>query len=447
MQKVIDRAQTALTRVLMALLVLVMLVLCARMFTQHVLVNRLSMDNGLTRFVLGGAAARADQAEDTPAAPQPVGTGPLAPFQALRKLQYDTAQAARRVTAVVEEHATQGLPYRSQLVAAANAYEDKIRWNLARTSDYNSAVELEAGYLTDFSLWVDVSNNFWHAADFKNYLNARQTPLLFVQLPGKVSRDDKEVNNVVDFYNNNADRLVAGMRNYGVNVLDLREHITATGADYQALFFNTDHHWRPETGLWAAGIIAEELQYNFYQEIDASLLKPENFRKDVYQRWFMGSQGMKLTEARAVPDDISLIYPTFPVNMTIRIPSIGLEQTGGFEVVYDMTQMQEDGRPYNDLAYGAYLHSGTANHPFVQILNHSVPDRGNRILMIGDSFATTLMPFLALDTERLDLVDLRHYEGSLHALIEEQQYTMVVIAYSEIHQYEAVSGKSMYDFR
>lgn len=448
MQKAIDRAQRILTRLMMAVLVVMMLALAARMFTQHVLVSRLAMDNAFTRLVLGSGAARADSpAQTAQAAPPPTGTGPMAPFQALRRLQYAASQAARQVTSVVEEHATKGLPFRGALVTAANEYEDQINWNLARISDYNSAVEVEQGYLTDFDAWTDVSGNFWHVADFKNFLTPMRIPLLFVQLPGKIGIHDTELNNVVDFYNNNADRLLEGMKNYGVQTLDLRQHISATGRDYQTLFFNTDHHWRPETGLWAAGVIAEELQYNFYQELDAALLNPENFRSEVYPRWFMGSQGMKLTEARAVPDDIALLYPTFPVEMTLRIPEIGLETTGGFDIIYDMTQVERNGRPYNDLAYGAYLHSGTANHPFVQILNHSVPQNGNRILMLGDSYATTLMPFLALDIERVDLVDLRHYEGSLRALIQQEQYTMVVIAYSEIHQVELNSGKSMYDFR
>lgn len=445
MRTLIQHAQKLLTRLLMAVLVLVMLVIVARMFTQHVLVNRLAMDNTLTRTILGSQAEaqRADQ-QAAPAAPAPAqGPGLIGK---LRTLQYEVSQSAGRITAVIDDHANQRLPYRAALVEAANEYEDQINWNLAGINEYNSAVDQEDGYLTTYSNWIDVWENAHQVALFRDTLIPQGIPLLFVQYPNKISKDDTVLNNVVDFYNSNADRLLEGLRHYGVDVLDLRQQITAQGKDYQALFYDTDHHWRPETGLWAAGAIARSLRDDYGIAYDLQLLEPSRFTTTTYERWFLGSQGKKLTLARAVPDDFTLLTPEYPVDWTLKIPSIGLDERGGFDIIYDMSQVEPKDL-YGKDPYGAYMHAGRDDQALMQFRNYLVPFQNQRILLIGDSFSNTMFPFLALGAEHIDKVDLRHYEGSLPELISSSQYTMVVIAYSSLFQVELNSGKSMYDFR
>lgn len=443
MRAAIQFAQKLLTRLLIAGLIFMMSIIMIRMFTQHVLVNRYAMDNAFTRLVLSNSEAgtRGDQT----AAPQPpaAGNGIAGRYLAL---QYRASQAAERYTHVIDEHANHQLPYRARLVEAANTYESRIGWNLAGAAEYNNAVDMEEGYLVNFSPWTDVYGNAWHVADFKGYLDTLGIPLLFVQLPGKIDIHDTEMNEVVDFYNSNADRLIDVMQKYGVDVLDLRRNIEVRGHEYQALFFNTDHHWRPETGLWAARTIAEELKKNYGLAVDPSLLADDNFRKDIFERWFLGSLGKKLTLARAVPDDFTLLYPTFPVDWTLRIPSLEMDQRGGFDIIYDYAQVEPKDL-YNKDPYGAYMHSSGTDHGFVQIENHAVPAEGSHVLMLGDSFSNTILPFLGLEMERIDKVDLRNYTGSLRDMIEQNQYSMVVIAYSSLFQVELNTGTSMYDFR
>lgn len=443
MQKPQGRMLTLLTRLLILVLVLFMLAVFLRMFTQHVLIVRLGMDNRFTRFVMLDTASILPDKQDEPTVNLEAG-GLVGKWN---RLQHAADTAAHSGRSQLEAYAKQRLPFRPALVQAANQYEKLIGWNLARAEEYNNAVDWDHGYLTNFVTWLDVSSNAWHTAAFKDHLNTLGIPLLFVQLPGKISIHDTEVNGLLDFYNDNADRLLGTMNGYGVDTLDLRQHITAQGKDYQALFFNTDHHWRPETGLWAARVIAEHLKARNMPNLEPERLARERFRSELYPRWFLGSQGRKLTVARAVPDDFTLLFPKEPVEWTLTIPDLEMEQQGGFDIIYDMRQVEQAGRPYNVEAYGAYLHSAEKNHAYVRIDNPAMVAGGQRVLLLGDSFSTPLMPFLAMLVGRVDLVDLRHYTDSLEQLIYTQPYTAVVMAYSDLYQVEHVTHTSMYDFR
>ena len=292
---------------------------------------------------------------------------------------------------------------------------------------------------------VNVWGNAESVAAFGQSLEERGH-LLFVQLPHKVSRQHKEINGVVDFYNVNADELVLGLRDRGVHALDLRDYAPEKRADYQALFYNTDHHWRAETALWAAGLIAEELNGAFGLSIDHSLYDPANYRVERYERSFLGSFGQKVTLARATPDDFALLYPAFDVDLRLQIPEIDLDAAGGFDIIFDLTPLQVED-PYMRETYGAYLHSAGNQHAFIRLVNNAATEGAKKVLVLGDSFCAVLVPYLALGFRHLDLVDLRHYPDSLQDLISQEGYDLVLLPYASLYEAEHNTGKSMYDFR
>lgn len=456
----IEKGHALLARLLMLVLVVFMLLIGLRFGTRYILINRLGMDNAFTRLVMwdnwglsqpgrvGGEVIEVtDWEERYPfSVPAAQATRWAHRFRWIDELQGWMKNRVGRVSAVIDLYANQHLMFRRHIVENANRYEQLIGWNLAGYSEYNNVVDYGEHYLTTFSSWVNVNGNVAAVGDLHDLLNSQGIPLLFVQLPNKISRQDGSFNDVVDFYNDNANRLVEGIRGRGAQALDLRDNAEEQYQEnYHALFFNTDHHWLPQTGLWAAGEIARVLNESFGYEIDLDLMKPDHFLYTVYKDWFLGSLGKKLTLARAVPDDFTLLTPNYPVDWTLHIPFIGLNERGGFNIIYDMS-MVEPKDLYNKDPYGAYMHSGVDNGGFIQIRNHLVPER-DRVLLISDSFSNAMLPFLALGVQSIDNVDLRHWEGSLQELIARNKYTMVVIAYSSLFEIELNSGKSMYDFR
>lgn len=65
-----------------------------------------------------------------------------------------------------------------------------------------------------------------------------------------------------DYANDNADGLAEALREADIPVLDLRDSIVRD-MDFDSAFYASDHHWKPRTGLWAAGEILGELNALF----------------------------------------------------------------------------------------------------------------------------------------------------------------------------------------
>ena len=451
MRSITNKLHAFLIRLIILVLMLFMVSICLRAVTHIVLADRLGMDNAFTRLVLWDETklrANRNAADAVPDAWEPDATGVWEDSLTgrLKYIHRLYTNLVKRVTSTAETYADQRLMLRIPIVESANRYEKLINWNLAGYLEYNNVIDLGEGYLTTFSNWTDVWGNAAAVQEFKEYLDTQGIPMVFVQLPNKISRKDVHVNNVVDFYNSNADRLMEQLRGYGVNTLDLRDSAEQLNLDYRSLFYNTDHHWRSETGLWAAGVIGGELNRSFGFKIDPALFNPDSYTYEPYEKAFLGSLGKKVTLARATPDDFTLVYPNFDVSLTLKIPSINLDATGGFDVIYDHSQL-ENKNLYESNPYGMYLHSAFTDHGLIQLQNNLSRGDTSKVLILGDSFGDVVIPFLGLQLGHIDFVDLRNYEGSLRDMIAAEGYDMVIISYSSLFQVEYDSGKSMYDFR
>ena len=89
-------------------------------------------------------------------------------------------------------------------------------------------------------------------AELKAFLDKQGIGLLYVQLPAKIDSRDKQLPaGVFDYANENADALCAALPKHRRNGYTRRNR--PGGLSHKDLFFRTDHHWKPQTGLWASG--------------------------------------------------------------------------------------------------------------------------------------------------------------------------------------------------
>lgn len=55
---------------------------------------------------------------------------------------------------------------------------------------------------------------------------------------------------------------------------------------------------------------------------------------------------------------------------------------------------------------------------------------GRRLLIVKDSYANSLIPFLTPHFSEIDVIDLRYYEGDVLKLMEERQIRDMLILYN-----------------
>lgn len=250
-------------------------------------------------------------------------------------------------------------------------------------------------------------------------------PLLYVNAPQKIQEGaDALPTGISEYGNPQADELLSRLKAGKISVLDLRDSFQKD-ADYAANFFVTDHHWKPEAAFRAFQSICKALQNNYGFAVDPAVTDYENYSVTVYPRYFLGSQGKRVGTLYAGLDDISLIAPRFATSLTYDVPSYGIRRTGNYLNSVIFLERVKTKDYFND---NPYLMYAGGDYGLATAVNHLNPN-GPRVLLVRDSFACALTPFLALACGRLQTVDLRYFTGSLEDTILREKPDLVLYLY------------------
>ena len=247
--------------------------------------------------------------------------------------------------------------------------------------------------------------------------------LLYVAAPNNAALSAEGSNAVADNIRDFVD-LLACRR---IPVLDLMDAMSRQGLTMEDTYFRTDHHWLPETGLWAAGEIARALG------LDDTMLDETRYTVTTYDDLFLGSEGKKVGRffTPLGLDDFSVITPDFDTHLTVS--DYTGTRTGAFSDTVLVEKNLHTGDPY--LANPYVVYTG-GDYPLQTIANHRMAD-GETVLVIRDSYACAVTPFLSLAAGEVHTVDVRYWTGTQTAdtildYVEVLQPDYVVVLYAGI---------------
>ena len=342
----------------------------------------------------------------------------------------------------INDYASDYLMGYQKMTEWAKQYESFVRWNYVSYSEYNGIVETSDGYLTTVTSKKDMQEYADAAISLSKFCTSHGIDFLYVNAPVKICRfADKDISGVSDFSNQNADDFLAILNSEKTEWYDLRIPLHDEEHSHHDMFFRTDNHWRPETGLWAAGKVMSVLNDNFGFRIDLSYVNADRYTVELYPEWFLGAQGKKVTLAHAEPEDFSLLYPTFETLLHYEVKSEDIDTEGDFSVTYDMDCVTEKNY-YRKNPYAAYIYGNQA----VERFENKLVDNGYRVLMIHDSFGNCVVPFMAMGIQYVDSIDLRHFNGSLQTYIEVEHPDCVIVMYNSEMLGQTISD-DVFDFR
>lgn len=294
--------------------------------------------------------------------------------------------------------------------------------------EVNERYRLENGQMTYIIPELDMEPIARNTVNFARALEERDIPFLYVNLLFKVDEQDKQLPpGVEDYSNENADRFLAILRREGVDALDLRELERAEGLDHYSLFFPSDHHWTPETGLWASARIAAALaEREPSLAADLSLMDPANYDRDVREGIFLGSHGRRVGEWYIGADDLSILTPRFETRLRFSVPELELVREGSFAETMLFPEKLEQTDRMHSAAYDVY----TGGEYGLLRVENLLGGNGKRLLVLQDSFSLVVIPFFSLGYERVDYLDLRLWDGDLLSYIDETSPDMVLVFYN-----------------
>lgn len=241
-------------------------------------------------------------------------------------------------------------------------------------------------------------------------LEKNNIDLLYVQTPIKYIKGFTKINPAItDYSNENSDKIVAGLRNSGVDTMDLRNLLDDAGIDKSMLFYDTDHHWRIETAFWGVGRTVEKIKTLFEIDMDPDGFYTNlgNYKTDYYENNFLGSQGRRVGKYYSGVDDFTLVTPKFETDYRVTINKKSSREE--FEGDFAQTLINEDILNDKDIFTNRYVSYFGADYPEVIIENKSSVNP-LKILVVKDSFGIPFSAFMSTMVSETRMLDMRYYK-------------------------------------
>lgn len=225
-------------------------------------------------------------------------------------------------------------------------------------------------------------------------------------------------------YGDNYCELESALLNNGIDVLNINSVIEENNIDKYSLFFKTDHHWTPKTGVWVSKLISERLNQTYKYTLNTDLFNIDNYNTETYKNAFLGSQGKRVGVVYAGVDDFDIITPKYKTDIELKIPSENQIVNGDFEatIIHRESITPDNLLNKDDTAYDAYMQG---NHPLVSIKNNEV-NNGKKAVLVLDSYGCVVAPYLSQTFSNLDCIDLRSFADSLEDYIVKTKPDVVI---------------------
>ncbi len=304
--------------------------------------------------------------------------------------------------AKVETYLQEHFPYRDFFVGG------KADVEIALGKDQNNGVYYgKDGYLiqqffassqADLDKKINTINNFIAKLDGVEVLFALAPSSNLVngdKLPD--NRPDDDIQAVLDYINGEINGNIA---NLSTTLKEINK--------VQQLYFKTDHHWNTYGAYYAYAEIMKSM--------GETAIPISEYEKVILSADFKGTMFSQGGYFNVAGEEFAFLQNKNPSSLVV---DYGI--TGGVTDTLFADKYLTEKDKY------AYFLDG--NHPMVTVKNENAPI-DKHILIVKDSYANIMLPFLADSFSEITVVDLRFYAGSISEYVEANGVDDVVILYN-----------------
>jgi len=200
-----------------------------------------------------------------------------------------------------------------------------------------------------------------------------------------------------------------------INFVDAYDALYAKKDKY--IYYKTDHHWTSHGAYYAYRALARDMKF--------TPLDLEDFDIKTVTDSFYGTLYSKSGFRRIEPDTIEIYTPKVPGKYIVEYVEEGITANS----LYNMDNLKKKDK------YTIFL---DGNHPEVKITTNAGSNR--KLLIIKDSYAHSIVPFLACHFDEIYMIDPRYYNGDIKALALQNHITDILILYNAATFFELGQG-------
>lgn len=173
------------------------------------------------------------------------------------------------------------------------------------------------------------------------------------------------------------------------------------------LYYRTDHHWTTKGA------------YEGYRDLCRALeLEPkteDSYQVEAVTHNFYGSLSSRIGSDDFKGDTINIYFPKENPELVVNYVNAQEKTT----TLYDSEKLNKKDK-YEVFTGG--------NHPHINV--KTLGDTSKKLLLIKDSYANSMLPFLTSHYGEIDVIDLRYYMDDVRNLIESQGITDILLLYN-----------------
>ncbi|MFF5994096.1 DHHW family protein [Lysinibacillus sp. KU-BSD001] len=202
---------------------------------------------------------------------------------------------------------------------------------------------------------------------------------------------------------------VAGHMHNEIKFMNGFDFLTLHAAE--PIYYRTDHHWTTYGAYLAYVAYAEQQGWQ--------PLSPQQFHIETVSQSFLGSYHTRSQFTNVTPDQIDVYIPRDAVTTEMYIADT--DQT--VNSLYDPSFLAKKDQY-------AYFLGGV--HALMKLTTELSPQQidQEKLLIIKDSYAHNVIPFLTRHVPEIHVIDLRYYNGSIDAYLTEHDIQDVLFLFN-----------------
>lgn len=285
-------------------------------------------------------------------------------------------------------------------------------YNLALGNPLSNGIyHCDDGYLINDPPKTDrLSVNIDVIAEFAKNSNL-DTTMILAPSTGYVANDVLPNKHIIYSDDELFSKTAQTLSDNNISFVDVREDFKDAHLNGTQVYYKTDHHWTADGAYLAYCALADELGFTPYSKESYKITSHSDFYGTTYS-----SSGFWFTK----PDDIEIWESNNIKSGDITVSITDNGETITHDSLFFLDNLSDDDK------YPVYL---DGNHPYTHIKNNAV-ENGEKLLVIKDSFAHSLVPFLAEHYSEIIMIDMRYYKQSVSELIKSNDFSQLLFIYS-----------------
>ncbi|MFJ6265822.1 DHHW family protein [Lysinibacillus xylanilyticus] len=193
--------------------------------------------------------------------------------------------------------------------------------------------------------------------------------------------------------------------NKEINFIDVYPILSSKKNEY--IYYKTDHHWTTKGAYYAYLELSKNMKFT---------PNPiESFNIKNITNSFYGSLYSKAGFRHIDPDSIEIYEPMEAIKY--KVDYVDEDKTS--RSLYEMNNIKKKDK------YTVFFNG---NHPLVKITTENT--NGKKLLVVKDSYANALLPFLLSHFSEIHIIDLRYYNDNLNMFIQKNKIDQMLLLYN-----------------